>query len=168
MRVIPFFVIAAFLLGGCDFNLNNPSSGTKYSPVLMMEKDLANSVIVQTARPIQQPGKIYYKLPMIFVVDKYNGVHLIDNHDPKNPVKLAFIRIPGVMDVAVRGNTLYADNAVDLVAINISDLNNITVTSRVKGVFPDLIPPDADFVPSEFQAGNRTPGTVIVGWEKIN
>jgi hypothetical protein len=112
------------------------------------------------------PGKIYLKGQYIYIVEKYKGVHIIDNYNRTNPVNKQFIKIPGCIDVAIKNYTLFADNAVDLVAIDITDIENVKVTSRTKEAFPEIIPPDFDYVPSEYNKNNRPNNTIIVAWER--
>ncbi len=136
-----------------------------YTPILMTRQSLENSVEMLSASTIEKPGKIYFKDNYIFINEKYKGVHIINNANPENPIKEGFIRIPGCIDMAMKGNILYADNAVDLVAIDLSDPSNIQVTSRVKNVFPELLPPGKDWLPWTFTKENRPENTIIVGWK---
>ena len=41
------------------------------------------------------------------------------------------------MDLAVKGNTLYADLYTDLVAIDITDPHHVALKKVIEGVFPD-------------------------------
>jgi hypothetical protein len=106
-------------------------------------------------------GKIYYRTPYIYVNERYKGVHVINNSDPERPVKEGFILAPGCIDMAVKGNILYLDNAVDLVSF---DLDGRQVTKRIRNVFPEPLPPD-DF---RFSVFNRPEGYVLVEWKKNN
>lgn len=140
---------------------------TGYSPVLMERSDLEKSVKgIAPLNAMENPGKIYIKGTRLFVVEKYSGIHVINNEDPSAPKMVKFITIPGVVDIAVKGDILYADNAVDLVGINISNMDKIRVQSRVKNVFPELIHPELRYIPSEFRQGNRPANTVIVNWKR--
>ena len=67
------------------------------------------------------------------------GVHIIDNTSPSHPVNLGFIEIPGNADIAIKNNILYADSYVDLVALDISDVNDIREVDRVKDIFPGIV-----------------------------
>jgi hypothetical protein len=95
-------------------------------------------------------------------VNEYQqGIHIIDNSDPSNPVNLKFIEIPGNVDLAIKGNILYADSYVDLLSIDISDLDNIVEVDRDTNVFPYIIPEyDLGIVESIDQSKG-----VIVGYE---
>ncbi len=147
---------------GSSPNLNNPS---QYFPVLMHPEDLEQSVKYLPARDIENPGKIYYKDQTIYLNEKYKGIHVIDNSDPNHPQNVAFINIPGCIDIAIKNHNLLADNATDMVSIDISNLQSLRVTERIKNVFPELTPPDLDYLPYMFEAANRPENTVIVGWE---
>ncbi len=136
-----------------------------YRPILMTRQVLESSVAYMPPRIIEKPGKIYTIGKYIYVNEKYNGIHVIDNTDPSNPVNAGFVRIPGCIDMALKGTILYADNAVDLVAVDLTDLENLHVTSRVKNAFPELLPPGESYIPWEYNAENRPENTIIIGWE---
>ena len=84
---------------------------------------------------IQQLGKLYYKTPYIYATDRGRGIHIFDNSNPEEPVKLAFIQIAGNSDLAIKGNTLFANNVKDLVAIDISSLDSVRVLNRQVDAF---------------------------------
>ncbi len=115
-------------------------------------------------KAIQQLGKIYYKSGKIYVTEKGKGIHVIDNADPANPEIIQFLQIPGCRDIAIKGNILYADNVTDLVAIDISDLDEIKVTKRIKDLYSqtDQLYPEA--YEGYFECVNTELGMVI-GWE---
>jgi hypothetical protein len=72
----------------------------------------------------------------IFLNEVDKGVHIIDNAIPTQPRNIAFIDIPGNVDIAVKGTTLYADLYTDLVAIDISSPLQPKLTKVVENVFP--------------------------------
>ncbi len=117
---------------------------TAYSPVYMSYEDLRQSVTMTTPIDIKATGKIYFYNNHIFINEKLKGVHVINNEDPSNPVNIGFIEIPGNVDIAIKEDVLYADSYVDLVAIDISDLNNVAELNRVEDVFPYTLPPTDD------------------------
>lgn len=157
-------IIPLFILMG--FSIRDTEPETQYRPVLLSRNDLPKSVFHQSAREFSLPGKIYLYGQWIFVVDQYTGIHVIDNTNPSAPVKSGFIHIPGVLDVAVRDSVLFADNAVDLVSINLRTYPGIQVLDRIRDVFPEPTPPDLNYIPASYASRNRPKNTVIVGWEK--
>lgn len=102
----------------------------------MSYSDLRQSVKSSSATDLKDVGKIYYKAPYIFVSEVNKGIHVIDNTNPSSPQNVAFIQVPGNLDIAVKDNVLYADNFIDLVAIDISDPKNVKEIWRDQEVFP--------------------------------
>lgn len=162
------FILALFLfLYSCGPEIDNPDPiNTSYTPVLMERSVMEASVKVLGPQAMKETGKIYSYGKYIFVSELHQGIHVINNSDSSNPVKEKYIVIPGAVDMAVKGTKLYADNAVDLLTFDISDIANITLVDRKRGVFPDMVPPDALEVPRAYSAGNRPSNTIIINWIK--
>lgn len=162
-RIIPptaFFLVGLLFISGT----NDYYYG--YKPVLMDYDKMVASINLDSPREMENPGKIYVWNKLLFVSEKYLGVHVFDNDNPSSPSNIGFIRIPGNIDIAFYGNYLYADNAIDLITIDISKIKegNITVTDRQTDIFPELVNPD-NFIPWEFLKHNRPANTVIIAWE---
>lgn len=83
------------------------------------------------------PGKIYTKDQYLFINELKEGIHIIDNRNPSAPTPVAFVRIPGNGDMAIRNNILYADSYMDLVTFDISNPSSIQAINRVQNVFPN-------------------------------
>lgn len=96
---------------------------------------------------------------LILVNELEQGVHVFDNRNPRAPVPLAFIAIPGNHDLLVRedatGTVLYADNYNNLVAVEISDPRNIHVLKRLENVFSAFYPQHEAEEGKGFLAGHR-------------
>ena len=130
-----------------------------YVPVFMTRADLEKSVSYQpSGRDMENPGKIYYRHPYIYINEKYKGVHVINNSDPATPVNEGFIVAPGCLDMAIKGNIMYLDNAVDLVAF---ELEAKEVTERIREVFPEPVSPDNEV----FYATNNRAEYILVAWK---
>src|SRR5690606_23567161 len=95
-----------------------------------------------------------------------SGIHIIDNTNPLNPQKVAFINIKANKDMEVKGDYLYADSLMDLVVFDLSNIQNITEVARLEDVFPAyiVIPFDQDVV-FDYSTQNPDPDDIIVGWE---
>ncbi len=107
----------------------------RYDPVYLTEEGMRVDVSVHGPQDVKVPGNIYYYNGYLLINELQKGVHVIDNHDPANPMNIAFIEIPGNRDIAVRDNILYADMFIDLVAIDISDIQHPALQCRVENVF---------------------------------
>jgi hypothetical protein len=111
----------------------------KYEPVYMSYEDMRKAVKTEGPAALKKPGKIYIKGNYIFVNEVDKGIHVIDNTNPSSPQNISFISIPGNLDLAAAGNTLYADSYIDLLALDISNPLNVTVTQRVENALPDRV-----------------------------
>ncbi len=105
-------------------------------PVYMSTSELRDAVKILPPRTIQEAGKIYFSGNYLFLNDPREGIHIIDNSNPSDPTRIAFINVPGNFDLAVKGNYLYADSFIDLLVFDISDVNNVKEVRRVENVFP--------------------------------
>jgi hypothetical protein len=93
------------------------------------------STKVEEPREMVETGKIYIFGDYIFINEVDKGIHVINNKTPETPVKEAFIAIPGNVDMAIRDSILYADAYGSLVALNISDLQNVKVEKVINDLF---------------------------------
>ncbi len=105
---------------------------------------------------IVHPGKIYVRGNFIFLNELDKGIHVIDNTNPQSPQRVAFITIPGNIDLAVKGNMLYADMYTDIVTIDITDPRNVVLKKVNENVLPE-----------RYYAGfHNNAMSVIVDWER--
>lgn len=165
---LAFLLISLVLVSCGPTDMGEPVSGvtSAYTPILMKRSDLEQSIKMEEARTLKDPGKIYTYGNYIFISERFEGVHIVDNSDPSNPVNMAFVVVPGCVDMAVKNNVMYVDNAIDLVSLSLDNLNDIKVIDRSINVFPELVPPDMNIVPEAFNAKNRPENTIIIGWKK--
>jgi hypothetical protein len=110
---------------------------TIYTPVVHTSIEVRASVKSDIAQPIISAGKICIKDNYIFVTEKGKGIHIIDNSNPASPVNKAFITIPGNEDIGINGSILFADCYTDLLAIDISNINNVFVKSYAANIYPE-------------------------------
>ncbi|MFT3740924.1 MAG: hypothetical protein QM786_19410 [Breznakibacter sp.] len=161
-KIYRLFIFLAWSVGFTSCMDTYTEEFVANTPVYMDYDDLRASVKPTSARSLVNPGKIYFKDNYIFVVENRAGIHIIDLSNPASPVNIAFIEVPGCVDIAIKQSTLYADSYVDLVGIDVSDFNNIKEVARVKDVLPYLVPPaDNNYRMVEVDA---TKG-VVVGWD---
>lgn len=136
---------------------NCTSTYSYWEPVYRTHAEVRANIRNNPSKTIERPGKIYIRGNFIFLNEVDKGIHIIDNSNPAAPRNIAFIDIPGNMDMAVKGNMLYADFYSDLVAINISDPQHVAVTKFTENVFPERAWGNG-FSPN--------PTAVIVDWVK--
>lgn len=129
-------LVFVIFLSSCENKCVETIKETKYEPVYLSREILNKEIKLTSSRIPSSVGKIYYKDNFIFINEINEGVHVIDNSDPRNPVNIGFITIPGNKDIAIKGSVLYAENYSDLVSIDISDPKNVSVMDRVQNIFP--------------------------------
>lgn len=123
------------LLEGCTDKCEVTREYVYFEPVYTTVEEIRSGVAFEPAQVIGTVGKIYFKDGILYVNEPGEGIHIINNEDPAHPVQLNFLKIPGNYDLAIKGNTLYADSYVDLVAFDVSEVSNIHEVNRVEGVF---------------------------------
>jgi hypothetical protein len=128
---------AFFTLSGCvKDTLETTYTYTMARPVYKTSEEVRSAIKNQPAAPVSAPGKMYIQGNYIFLNEINKGIHIINNADPANPVNEAFITIPGCEDMAVLGNTLYADCYTDLMVIDISNPKSVALKHYIPNLFP--------------------------------
>jgi hypothetical protein len=112
---------------------------TVYRPVYKTKEEVRANIKSSSPIELSAPGKLFYKDGYVFLNELNKGVHIIDVRNPSAPNNIAFVHVPGAVDLAVRGNILYADMYTDLVAIDITDPRAVQLKKVVPGVFPDRV-----------------------------
>lgn len=137
-RLLAIAIILTMLgsiLQGCTDQCETYYTYTDYKAVTVSPEEFRADVRLEAPRGLQNPGKIYMKEPYLFINEAGEGVHIFDNSDKSNPVAKAFLQVPGSYDMAVLGNVLYSDSYTDLLAFDITELQDIREIDRVEDVF---------------------------------
>ena len=129
-------LLVSLLMHSCVKNHSCTQSYTLYTPVYKTLSEVRLNIKSNAASAIKNTGKLFVLGNHIFLNELNKGIHIIDNTDPASPVNKYFIDIPGNIDLAVKGNLLYADMYSDLVTLDISDPANIQVRKIKENVFP--------------------------------
>ncbi len=149
-------MLCCFILTGC---LKDKLTKTYaiLSPVYKAKAEVYANIKSNAPATIAAPGKLFVYGNYIFLNEVDKGVHIIDNTDPVNPRIKAFINIPGNLDIAVKGNTLYADLYSDLIVVDISNPLQARYVRHINDVFPER-----RYTNGFIADSNR----IIVGWVK--
>jgi len=163
LHFLTFFIPLIILVFSCRDNVGEDFTVEGLSPVYITV-EIADSVMSLPPQPIEQLGKIYYKDNLIYVGERGQGVHIIDNTNPENPIPMSFIQIPGNKDILIVDNLMYADNYEDLLTIDISDIDDVKEINRVEGVYPPRSQAYPDFYTGYFECIDPAQGFVM-RWE---
>lgn len=136
--VIAFFSMFFFI--SCEEKIDSELRYEAYEPVYMTRAKLESSIKILQPQKIHSIGKVISHNNYIFVNDPGKGIHIINNHKPKAPKTVAFLQIPGNYDIAIQNNLLFADNATDLLAFSIKNINVPVLLSRSRDAFEEVFP----------------------------
>ncbi|MCY7310762.1 MAG: hypothetical protein LH619_08285, partial [Chitinophagaceae bacterium] len=149
-------VTLCFILQGC-LKDKLTKTYTILTPVYKEKSEVYANIKSNAPRSVESPGKIFMYGNYIFLNEVDKGVHIIDNSNPASPVMKAFINIPGNLDIAVKGNTMYADLYADMVVVDITNPLQASFVKHINKVFPDRQYTNG-FVPDS--------NKIIVDWTK--
>jgi hypothetical protein len=175
MKINNFLTMAflCVLLASCIDSGVKTVSGFK--PIYGSVDELSSLILSKEAQSLKSPGKIYVKGDYLFINEVLKGVHVFDNSNPSSPIKLNFISIPGNVDIAMKGNYLYADYLNGLATIDVSDIHSAQLLDfnfEYKNSDNGQHYPPAPLLSSEtaskiyFQCPVADSG-IVIGWEKI-
>jgi hypothetical protein len=132
-------VLVSVFLTGCEQDkCTRTEEYIAFEPVFKRIDEMRIPATYGPAKSLSAPGKIFYYKGYLLINEMHEGVHVIDNSNPENPVNLGFIEVPGNLDMAVHDDILYVDSYLDLVAINISNPQAPVETNRVQDVFQNF------------------------------
>ncbi|WP_456378178.1 LVIVD repeat-containing protein [Lutibacter sp.] len=155
-----FLVISLISCSEGEYKIVNVAT-----PIYMSKSDFRKSVEILPPKSIIESGKIYAYNNLVLVNDVKKGIHIINNSNPENPIKIAFIKVIASTDMEIKGNYLYVNSLMDLVVFDISDVENIIEVARLEDVFPDY----TDYPTMEnlvFDFSNESlEGKIIVDWK---
>ncbi|WP_051293318.1 LVIVD repeat-containing protein [Olivibacter sitiensis] len=135
--IFSLLIFSTFL--SCNDKVESTYTYITQVPVYLKTSEVrAMQVGLTSPKAIAATGKIYVYGDYLFISEPNEGIHVFDNQNPSSPKKIHFLKIPGSVDMAVNTNILYADSYVDLLAFDISDIDNIQLVKRVEDVFPHM------------------------------
>ena len=133
-----FIIAILFAQQGCvKDSCHKTYTYTYFVPLYKTVAEVRANIKSNAPKAIVSPGKIYLKGNYIFLNELNKGIHVIDNSNPSSPQNIAFIDLPGNVDIVAKDNTMYADFYEDLAVLDISNPLNITLIKIVDKVFPE-------------------------------
>ena len=132
------WVLILFFLNACvEDKCERVISYKAYVPEYISMEEFRTSFKAGPARELCNPRKIYYHSNgYTFINEVDEGVHVIDNRDPRNPQTVSFIEAIGNRDMLALGNYLYLDSHMDFLVVDISDPVEPKLVRRIPDIFP--------------------------------
>jgi len=81
----------------------------KQIPISLTSEQIRTNIELSASRDIVNTGKTIIHNQYIFINEKKEGIHVLDNSSPSNPQNIGFIAIPGNVDLIIEGEYLIAD-----------------------------------------------------------
>ena len=164
---LTYLLLLSLLLNSCT-NDNDAVKNTNiinaFVPIYMQLTDVEN-IQTEPATATVKAGKIYAYGNYIFQNDQYKGFHIINNSNPANAQKVAFLKVPFSTEIAIKGSFLYCNNVSDLVVFNITNPTAPVLVKRVKNAFPLIDQTYPPVTNTYFECVDKNKG-IIVGWEQ--
>lgn len=133
---LTFLFIAALFSGCLKDTTTHTVTYSWYEALYKTKAEVIADIKSNPPREIEHPGKIFINGKYIYLNEMGRGIHIIDNSIPSSPKNIAFITIAGNVDIAIKGNTLYADLYNDLVTLDITNPLQVLKTKIVENAFP--------------------------------
>ena len=136
-HILSLFAILVLALSnlGCVNDCESIVTNVYLEPVFSTRAEIRDAIALMPAKEIESRGKIFFKDDYLFINEPKNGIHIIDNREPSNPLNMGFINVPGSFDISIKDNLLFTDSYMDLVTLDISDLNAIKEVNRLENFF---------------------------------
>jgi hypothetical protein len=109
---------------------------TRYDPVYVSLEDIrSNEISLEQGQELENPGKMYLYKNYILINEQGKGIHFYDNSDVQAPQHIGYYTIHGNFDMAIKDDILYADNIIDLIAVDISNIQQPVIVDRQLDAF---------------------------------
>lgn len=107
---------------------------TKATAVYQDLEDLRSIPLVESARALENPGKIYVDDDFLLIGEEGVGIHIFNNTDKKNPSHSLFLNIPFNHEFYVKDSKIIANSHYDVIIIDIKNIDSPQLISRSKDV----------------------------------
>ncbi|MDX2136244.1 MAG: hypothetical protein SFV52_15780 [Saprospiraceae bacterium] len=130
------FSLSGLFFAGClEDDCRTVRTYMQLDPVYKTETECRAQLAVEGPHHVDAPAKIYAWKQYLFINERLQGILVLDNTNPDAPQPLTFWRLPGNVDFVIRDNYMYADQFMDLVTIDISNVLAPQVVCRAQNTF---------------------------------
>jgi hypothetical protein len=158
------YLLLALFLFSCDTGWGDQPRITAYVPIYVSKQD-AGTVEAVAAKPTVHAGKIYAYGNYLFQVEQNEGIHIIDNSNPQQAHKIAFLKVAAATELAVKSGYLYTNHLNDMVVFDLSDITSPRLVNRLENAFPQIGQEYPPFSGVYFECVDPSKG-VVIGWEE--
>lgn len=136
MKNILLFISFIFIFFSCVKTKGDVSMTYEKATAVYGDLDAIRALpLIKVQQQLKNPGKIYVGNDYILVGEEGEGIHIFDNSNMTNPIRLSFIQIPFNKEFFVKDNVIYAESLYDFLKIDITNVYQPQLISRAKEVF---------------------------------
>ena len=159
-------LIGAIFLNSCSNEVAETITYKINEPIFMNLDEFRASVrVLPQPTEIKEQGKIAFYQGFMYVSEPGKGIHIIDNRKPERPRNISFIELLGNVDMAIKGNTLYADSYIDMVWFDITSPADPKLQGRIENVFPETLPiPENQYLIDDLKDMDKSK-EIVIGWK---
>lgn len=129
------------------------------------EKD-TSLIELKPPRAFQELGNFVLQGDWMFIVELFEGIHVIDNSEPANPETIAFIEVPSARQITADGDALFVNFFEDLIVLDVSNIESLIILDVVESFYDtadfNSSPPDYE---GFFECFDEDRGQLL-GWEQ--
>ncbi len=130
------FAALLFVLSSClEETCDAVYTYVRYEPVVIEGAAFRNDIVAEAPRSVCHPSGFAAAGDYLFMIERGEGIHLLNNNRAGNPEAVSFLPVTGAHSLIVRDGRLYVNNYVDLLVFDISDPARPTMLSRTEDVF---------------------------------
>ncbi|RQO32151.1 hypothetical protein DBR32_00625 [Taibaiella sp. KBW10] len=162
MKKVYYPALIALMLGGISCDRMAPKRDAVWVPTYQSKAE-ATVIKALPAKALITAGKIYAWGNYVFQLEPNAGIHVYQMEN-KTPQPYKFIQVYGAQEISIKDGNLYTNNYSDMVSLDLSNFDQITVKARIPKAFSigqDNLPPERGY----FQCVDTTKG-IVTGWKK--
>ncbi|MEM9848960.1 MAG: hypothetical protein AAF847_13820 [Bacteroidota bacterium] len=135
-----YLLFAGLLLQSCSKDLGSVTVTYTKATAIYGDLDAVRTTpLLGDRTSIENPGKIFVSDDFLLIGEEGKGIHVLDNSDPENPSMISFLNIPGNREFYVQGDVLYAESYYDMLKIDLSDIRQAQIDTRLEEAIADVM-----------------------------
>jgi len=132
-KTLIHLIIASLFLASCLVEDQSEVQVTGLKPVYINSDSL--QILRIDTKTYENLGKFITVGNFIYINERYEGIHVIDNTNPSDPKNVHFWQITGCIDFTIKDQFLYAENGYDLLTVDITNPADIKLKNRIKNIY---------------------------------
>jgi len=116
-----YLIFISMMFLQCDDTVEDVEIFGMSPEYIMLEE---GQILSKEPKPYEDLSNFIVYGDYLLLVDRGNGVHVVDNQNPNMPIDISFIEMPGTIGVVAIQDNLVISLANYLITVDISDYTN--------------------------------------------